>query len=58
MVVPAIARLPAAWRFVEKASIARRDGRTELQVLLNFLRAGATLVVSGIDHLARSLKDL
>jgi DNA invertase Pin-like site-specific DNA recombinase len=29
----------------EKASGARRDGRTELQVLLDFLRAGDTLVV-------------
>jgi hypothetical protein len=29
-----------------------------LQVLLDFLRAGATLVVTRIDRLARSLKDL
>jgi DNA invertase Pin-like site-specific DNA recombinase len=37
----------------------RRDGRTELQVLpLDFLRAGDTLVVTRIDRLARSLKDL
>src|SRR6201990_1448500 len=42
----------------EKASGARRDGRTELQVLLDFLRAGDTLVVTRIDRLARSLKDL
>jgi len=28
----------------EKASGARRDGRSELQVLLDFLRAGDTLV--------------
>src|SRR5215210_2690768 len=42
----------------EKASGARRDGRTELQVLLDFLRAGDTLVVARIDRLARSLKDL
>jgi hypothetical protein len=27
----------------EKVSGARRDGRTELQVLLEFLRSGATL---------------
>ncbi|MGA8707601.1 MAG: recombinase family protein, partial [Steroidobacteraceae bacterium] len=40
----------------EKASGARRDGRTELQVLLDFLRAGDTLVVTRIDRLARSLK--
>src|SRR5271170_1366382 len=42
----------------EKVSGARRDGRTELQVLLDFLRAGDTLVVTRIDRLARSLKDL
>src|SRR4029077_12305617 len=35
-----------------------RDGRTELQVLLDFLRAGDTLVVTRIDRLARSMKDL
>jgi DNA invertase Pin-like site-specific DNA recombinase len=42
----------------EKASGTRRDGRTELQVLLDFLRTGDTLVVTRIDRLARSLKDL
>ena len=42
----------------EKASGTRRDGRTELQVLLDFLRPGDTLVVTRIDRLARSLKDL
>ena len=42
----------------EKASDTRRDGRSELQVLLDFLRAGDTLVVTRIDRLARSLKDL
>jgi DNA invertase Pin-like site-specific DNA recombinase len=42
----------------EKASGTRRDGRTELQVLLDFLRAGDTLVVTRIDRLARSMKDL
>jgi hypothetical protein len=42
----------------EKASGARRDGRSELQVLLEFLRNGDTLVVTRIDRLARSLKDL
>jgi len=42
----------------EKASGARRDGRTELQILLDFLRTGDTLVVTRIDRLARSLKDL
>ncbi len=42
----------------EKTSGTRRDGRTELQVLLDFLRRGDTLVVTRIDRLARSLKDL
>jgi DNA invertase Pin-like site-specific DNA recombinase len=32
----------------EKASGTRRDGRTELQVLLDFLRDGDTLVVTRI----------
>ena len=40
----------------EKASGTRRDGRSELQVLLDFLHAGDTLVVTRIDRLARSLK--
>ena len=42
----------------EKASGTRRDGRTELQVLLDFLRPGDALVVTRIDRLARSLLDL
>src|SRR4051795_3543646 len=42
----------------EKASGTRRDGRSELQVLLDFVHAGDTLVVTRIDRLARSLKDL
>ena len=42
----------------ETASGTRRDGRTELQALLDFLRAGDSLVVTRIDRLARSLKDL
>ena len=42
----------------EKASGARRKGREELEVLLTFLRAGDTLVVTRVDRLARSLKDL
>ncbi len=42
----------------EKASGTRRDGRTELQALLEFLHAGDTLVVTRIDRLARSLRDL
>ena len=42
----------------EKGNGTRRDGRTELQVLLDFLRAGDILMVTRIDRLARSLKDL
>jgi DNA invertase Pin-like site-specific DNA recombinase len=42
----------------ETASGTRRDSRTELQLLLDFLHAGDTLVVTRIDRLARSLKDL
>jgi DNA invertase Pin-like site-specific DNA recombinase len=41
----------------EKASGARRDSRTELQVLLDFVQPGDTLVVTRIDRLARSLRD-
>jgi DNA invertase Pin-like site-specific DNA recombinase len=42
----------------EKASGSRRDGRTELQVLLDFVQPGDTLVITRIDRLARSLRDL
>jgi len=42
----------------EKASGTRRDGRTVLQVLLDFLRPGDARVVTRIDRLARSLRDL
>ena len=42
----------------EKASGTRRDGRTELQVLLDFLRPGDGLVVTRIATDARSLRDL
>ena len=42
----------------EKVSGTKRTGRTELQNLLDFVRAGDELVVTRIDRLARSLKDL
>ena len=42
----------------EKASGTRRDGRTELQMLLDFVQPGDILVVTRIDRLARSMKDL
>src|SRR3954468_3585929 len=42
----------------ETASGSRRDGRTELEAPVHFLHAGDPLVVTRIDRLARSLKDL
>ena len=42
----------------EKVTGTSLTGRTELQVLLDFLRRGDTLVVTRIDRLARSIKDL
>ncbi len=42
----------------EKASGTTRNGRTELDLLLEFLRPGDTLVVTRVDRLARSIKDL
>src|SRR5262247_4589180 len=42
----------------EKASGASRKGRSELETLLEFLRPGDTLIVTRIDRLARSLRDL
>lgn len=42
----------------EKASGTSRKGRSELQTLMDFLRPGDTLVVTRIDRLARSLRDL
>src|SRR5215470_8696130 len=42
----------------EKVSATRRAGRTELALLLEFLRRGDTLVVTRVDRLARSIKDL
>lgn len=42
----------------EKKSGTSRDGRTELETVLSFLRDGDTLMVTRIDRLARSLLDL
>ena len=42
----------------EKASGTRHDGRTELQVLLDFVQPGDTLVVTRIDRIAQSMEDL
>lgn len=42
----------------EKKSGSSMDGRTELATVLDFLRAGDTLMVTRIDRLARSVADL
>jgi DNA invertase Pin-like site-specific DNA recombinase len=42
----------------EKASGTSRSGRSELETLMEFLRPGDVLVVTRIDRLARSLRDL
>ncbi|MGD9803447.1 MAG: recombinase family protein [Hyphomicrobiaceae bacterium] len=42
----------------EKATGTTRKGRTELETLLEFMRKDDTLVVTRIDRLARSLRDL
>src|SRR3984885_15485179 len=42
----------------EKRSGATTKGRTELQTVLEFLRAGDVLMVTRIDRLARSIGDL
>jgi DNA invertase Pin-like site-specific DNA recombinase len=42
----------------EKTSGTTRNGRTELDVLLAFLRPGDALVVTRVDRLARNIKDL
>src|SRR2546422_6272225 len=42
----------------EKVSGTSRNGREELNLLLQFIRNGDTLVVTRIDRLARSIADL
>ena len=42
----------------EKVTGTTRDGRTELAILMDFIRQGDTLVVTRIDRLARSIGDL
>ncbi len=42
----------------EKVSGTSREGRTELDTLLTFLRPGDTLMVTKVDRLARSVGDL
>lgn len=42
----------------EQKSGAKLEGRVELQTILDFIHEGETLVVTRIDRLARSLRDL
>ena len=42
----------------EKISGTSRDGRSELQNLMDFAREGDAIVVTRIDRLARSVRDL
>lgn len=42
----------------EKRSGTTTEGRQELETVLSFLREGDTLMVTRIDRLARSVKDL
>jgi|SRR5271166_2404005 len=42
----------------EKKSGTTRNGRTELETLLAFMREGDVLIITRIDRLARSMKDL
>jgi DNA invertase Pin-like site-specific DNA recombinase len=42
----------------ERVSGTSRKGHSELETLMDFLRRGDTLVVTRIDRLARSLRDL
>ena len=42
----------------EKRSGTTREGRAELDTLLQFIRSGDTLMVTRIDRLARSIGDL
>jgi DNA invertase Pin-like site-specific DNA recombinase len=42
----------------EKVTGTRREGRSELDLLMSFLHPGDTLVVTRVDRLARSIKDL
>ena len=55
---PALKAAGATIIRAEKASGASRKGRSELETLLEFLRPGDTLIVTHIDRLARSLRDL
>ena len=56
-----VARLKAAGCDIvreEKASGKSRDGRSELETILSFVRPGDTLVVVKLDRLGRSTRDV
>ena len=42
----------------EKKTGTKRDGRTELQTMIEFMHSGDTLVITRIDRLARNMRDL
>jgi DNA invertase Pin-like site-specific DNA recombinase len=42
----------------EKMSGTKRDGRSELRLILDFVQAGDTLMVTRVDRLAWSVRDL
>jgi len=44
--------------FEEKVSASKRDGRTELEKVMSVLGEGDALVVTRLDRLGRSLRDL
>ena len=44
--------------FEEKISGKSKEGRVELENALNFVRDGDTLIVTRLDRLARSVRDL
>jgi DNA invertase Pin-like site-specific DNA recombinase len=44
--------------FSEKSSGIQKEGRTQLEACLDYLREGDILVVTRIDRLSRSLRDL
>ena len=54
----ALKRAGVSVTFEEKASGTKRDGRTELQKVLSVLGGGDALVVTRLDRLGRSLRDL
>jgi DNA invertase Pin-like site-specific DNA recombinase len=54
----ALERAGANAIFEEKASGTKRDGRTELQKVLSVLGEGDALVVTRLDRLGRSIRDL